>query len=441
MVPNDPKTEVVPPAEVADDLPLPSDPTVIFLGGLFVLAVLAAAYIVSEIVLPLVFAIVLKLLLQPALRVLERLHVPRILAALLLILALFGAIVGLGTAISGPARTWAAKLPAGIPRLEERLSFLRAPINTVQLFLQQVENIGETGPSPNGAISQQSATFLMKLFTGTRNFASGFFTTVLFLFFLLVSGDIFLLRLVEILPRFRSKRQVVEISQQIEGDVSAYLVTITIMNAAVGIATALAMWLTGVGDPILWGTVAFLLNYVPILGTALGVLILLLAGILTHDTLWQALLPAGLYFGFHLIEGETLTPMLLAKRFTLNPVLVVISLVFWFWMWGIPGGILSMPMLAITKIICDRLSRWPHSVIFLRDKFNRFRGPGVCRTPLIAAICHQAWKLSRFFACVALPDLRLVVQDHVQLRVTDFQFSVVFDIAQLAKFIHEKTHA
>jgi predicted PurR-regulated permease PerM len=108
-------------------------------------------------------------------------------------------------------------------------------------------------------------------------------------------------------------------------------------------------------DPILWGTVAFLLNYVPILGTALGVLIFLLAGTLTHDTLWQALLPAGLYFGFHLIEGETLTPMLLARWFTLNPVFVIISLVFWFWMWGIPGGILSMPMLAITKIICDRL--------------------------------------------------------------------------------------
>src|ERR1035437_5737749 len=177
-------------------------------------------------------------------------------------------------------------------------------------------------------------------------------TTVLFLFFLLVSGDIFLHRLVEILPRFRSKRQVVDIAQQIESDISAYLVTITIMNAAVGIATALAMWLTGVGDPILWGTVAFLLNYVPILGTALGVLTFLLAGLLTHDVLWQSLLPAGLYFGFHLIEGETLTPMLLARRFTLNPVLVIISLAFWFWMWGIPGVILSMPMLAITKIIC-----------------------------------------------------------------------------------------
>jgi hypothetical protein len=206
------ETEVVLPAQLPEDLPVPSDPKVVFLGGLFVLAMLAAAYVAREIVMPLVFAIFLKLLLQPALRVLVRLHVPRILAALLLILTLFGSIVGLGTAISGPARTWAAKLPEGIPRLEERLSFIEVPVNTLQRFLQQVEDIGETGPSQNAATQTQGPTLLSQLFTGTRNFASGFFTTVLFLFFLLVSGDIFLHRLVEILPRFRSKRQVVEIS-------------------------------------------------------------------------------------------------------------------------------------------------------------------------------------------------------------------------------------
>jgi predicted PurR-regulated permease PerM len=355
MAPTDQKTEVVLPAEVPEEMPLPSDPKVTLLGGLFVLALLTAAYVASEIVLPFVFALILKLLLQPAFRILERLHVPRILAALLLILALFGTIVGLGAAISNPARTWAAKLPEGIPRLQERLSFMREPIDTLQRFLQQVEDFGGKGPSPNAAASAQGPSLLSKLFTGTRNFASGLFTTVLFLFFFLMSGDIFLHRLVEVMPRFSSKRQVVDISQQIELDISAYLVTITIMNAAVGIATALTMWLTGVGEPILWGTVAFLLNYVPILGPALGVLIFLFAGLLTHDTLWQALLPVGLYLGFHLIEGESVTPMLLARRFTLNPVLVIISLVFWFWMWGISGAILAVPMLAITKIICDRL--------------------------------------------------------------------------------------
>jgi predicted PurR-regulated permease PerM len=355
MSPIDQETDVVRPPGQPEEPPPSSDPKAIFLGGLFVLAMLATVFVAREVVLPLVFAIVLKLLLQPALRVLERMHIPRLVAALLLILALFGTIVGLGTAISGPARTWAAKLPEGIPRLEERLSFTRVPINTLQLFLQQVEDIGGTASSPNGAVSERGAAFLTTLFTGTRNFASGFFTTVLFLFFLLVSGDIFLHRLVEILPHFSSKRQVVDISRQIEHDISAYLVTITIMNAAVGLVMALAVWLTGVGDPILWGTVAFLLNYVPILGTALGVLIFLLAGLLTVDTLWLALLPAGLYVGLHLIEGQTLTPMLLARRFTLNPVLVIISLVFWFWMWGIPGAILSVPMLATTKIICDRI--------------------------------------------------------------------------------------
>ena len=336
-----------PPAAEPEEMPLPSDPKVIFLGGLFVLALLAAAYVASEIVLPLVFAFILKLLLQPAMRLLER--------ALLLILALFGTIVGLGTAISGPAGAWAAKLPEGIPRLQERLIFMREPVNAMQRFLQQVEDFGGAAPPANAAASARGPTLLTRLFTGTRNFASGFFTTVLFLFFLLVSGDIFLHRLVEILPHFSSKRQVVDISRQIEHDISAYLVTITIMNAAVGLIMALVVWLTGVGDPILWGTVAFLLNYVPILGTALGVLILLLAGLLTVDTLWLALLPAGLYVGLHLIEGQTLTPMLLARRFTLNPVLVIISLVFWFWMWGIPGAILSVPMLATTKIICDRI--------------------------------------------------------------------------------------
>jgi predicted PurR-regulated permease PerM len=355
MAPPDQGTEVATPAADPEEHPLPSDPKTVFLGGLFVLALLASAYVASDIVLPLIFAIVLKLLLQPALRLLERLHVPRIPAALLLILALFGSIVGLVSAVSGPAGTWAAKLPEGIPRLEERLRFLRAPIDTLQRFVQQVDDFGGTGPSSNAANLAAGSTLLTKLFTGTRNFASGFFTTVLFLFFLLVSGDIFLLRLVEILPHFGSKRQVVEISQQIESDISAYLVTITIMNAAVGGVMTLTMWLTGVGQPILWGTVAFLLNYVPIIGTALGVVIFLFAGLLSVDTLWQALVPTGVYIGLHLIEGETLTPMLLARRFTLNPVLVIISLVFWFWMWGIPGAILSVPMLATAKIICDRI--------------------------------------------------------------------------------------
>ncbi len=326
---------------------LPTEPNAIFLGGLFILAALGAAYFASEIVLPLVFAFVLKLLLQPAVRALERWHLPRTLASLLLILMVFGAIVGLSAAISRPASTWAAKVPHGISHLEDRLAFLRAPVDALKEF----SGLNVTGKEGSTLVMN----IMTKVFAGTQSFASGLFLTVLFLFFLLVHGDIFLRRLVEILPRFGDKRQAVDISQTIEADISAYLITITILNAAVGIVTATVMWSTGLGDPILWGTVAFLLNYVPILGPASGVVIFLLAGLFTIDTLWRALLPAILYLGIHLAEGEMITPTLVARRFTLNPVLVIVSLIFWFWMWGAAGAIIAVPMLAIAKIICDRV--------------------------------------------------------------------------------------
>eukprot|EP01037_Dinobryon_pediforme_P007702 gene7702-7763_t len=347
--------DATPAADRGLELPVPSEPKVIFLGGLFILAFLAAASVAAEILLPLVFAMILKLLLQPAMRLLQRLHVPRALSALVLILLLFGTIVGLVAALSGPAASWAGKLPEGIPRIQEKLSFLAAPINALQLFLRQVENIESAGGQHSILTTSNGSSFLSMLFAGTRSLASGLATTILLLYFLLAAGDTFLRRFVEILPNFRSKRQAVDISQQIETDISAYLATITLMNLCVGVATGLVMWLTGVGDPVLWGTVTFFLNYAPIVGPVFGCVIFLLAGFLTIDSLWLALLPAGLYFCIHLAEGEILTPTLLARKFTLNPVLVVISFIFWFWMWGILGAILSMPMLAIFKIVCDRV--------------------------------------------------------------------------------------
>ena len=349
------RLEIEAPEEAPADMPLPSDTKTFFIGGIFLLAMLATAYVAREIVLPLVFAVILNLLMQPTLRGLQRMRVPKPLGALLLILVFFATIVGLGTAVSGPAETWIAKLPEGIPRLQERLSFLNAPINALQTFLKAADNFGVAGPARSPAGPLDGGAILSSVFAGTRSFASGLFTTVLFLYFLLVSGDSFLRRFVELLPRFKSKRQAVDISQQIERDISAYLITIAVMNALVGAATALVMWWTGVGDPVLWGTVAFILNFVPILGPISCVVIFLFAGLLTIASTWQALLPAALYGAIHLIEGETVTPFLLAKRFTLNPVLVILSLAFWYWLWGVPGAILSTPILAITKIVCDRV--------------------------------------------------------------------------------------
>jgi predicted PurR-regulated permease PerM len=337
------------------EMPLPS-PQTFFLGGLFVLSVLAALYVASSIILPIMLAFVLKLLLQPAVRLLERMHLPSVVGALLAILLVIGSLVGLVAGLSVPAATWAERLPDGIPRLEAHLVVLKTPIEALQKVIQQAEQVADTSGQNGSMITVRRDVGLTgALFAGTRAVLDGLFTTVLVLYFLLVSGDIFLRRVVEILPTFKDKRQAVDISQQIEEDISAYLVTITIMNAAVGVATAAAMYLCGLGDPLLWGAAAFLLNYIPILGPLFGSFIFLLAGLLSFDSLWWALLPPALYLGIHLVEGETLTPMLLARRFTLNPVLVILALVFWFWMWGVPGAILAVPMLAIVKIVCDRV--------------------------------------------------------------------------------------
>ncbi|WP_038960177.1 AI-2E family transporter [Bradyrhizobium japonicum] len=344
--------------EAADEteMPLPSDAQTFFLGGLFALGVFAVLYLASAIILPVVLAFVLNLLLQPAVRLLGRVHLPRAVGALLTVLLVIGALVGLVAALSVPAVTWAERLPEGIPRLEAHLQVIRGPIEALQKLIQQAEQVADAPPSKGSMVSVRRDLGLTgALFAGTRSVLDGLFTTVLVLYFLLVAGHIFLRRIVEILPTFSNKRQAVDISQQIQEDISAYLVTITAMNAAVGITTAAAMYLCGLGDPLLWGTTAFLLNYIPILGPFFGICIFVLVGMLSFESLWWALLPPVLYFGIHLVEGETLTPMLLARRFTLNPVLIILSLVFWFWMWGVPGAILAVPMLAILKIISDRL--------------------------------------------------------------------------------------
>src|SRR5258705_12171287 len=140
-------------------------------------------------------------------RVLERLRFRRGIAAILLILLLFGTLGGLGTVLSGPATSWAQKLPTGIPKLEERLSFLSRPIAAVQKFADQAQGLTQAGEAKPVPVAVQGAGLSDRLLSGTRAFAGGLLETVLVLFFLLVSGDTFLRRLVEILPRFKNKRQ------------------------------------------------------------------------------------------------------------------------------------------------------------------------------------------------------------------------------------------
>jgi len=236
------------PTEAVDniEMPLLSSPQTFFLGSLLALAVLAAVYVASSIILPVMIAFVLQLILQPAVRLLERFSLPRAIGALLAILLVIGALVGFVAALSVPAATWAEKLPEGIPRLETHLVVLKRPIETLQKVIQQAEHVADAPGKKDSTVSVRRDLGLTGvLFAGTRAVLDGLFTTVLVLYFLLVAGEIFLRRLVEVLPNFSDKRQAVDISQQIEADISAYLLTITVMNAAVGIATGVAMYLCG----------------------------------------------------------------------------------------------------------------------------------------------------------------------------------------------------
>jgi predicted PurR-regulated permease PerM len=261
----------------------------------------------------------------------------------------------LGYALSGPVTQWIAKAPEGLPRIEQRLRIFKQPIQDMQAATSKVEQMAAGPVTPVTTVAVAGPTLSSFLFSGTRAFVAGIITTIVLLFFLLMAGDMFLRRLVEIMPTLSNKKQAVDISREIQSNISGYLVTVSLMNLGVGVATGIAAYLCGLSDPILWGTVAFFLNYVPIIGPLCGVGILFVVGLLSFDALWRAALPAAIYLLIHIIEGEAITPLLLARRFTLNPVLVIISLVFWYWMWGVSGALLAVPMLATLKIVCDRI--------------------------------------------------------------------------------------
>jgi predicted PurR-regulated permease PerM len=342
------------PSESSGFFLLPKSLDTLFLAGILAGMVLTILYFARSVAIPIAFAVLLNLLLQPAVRVLTRLGSPKSIAAAFVLVVLIGGVTGLAYGLSAPATTWVSRVTDEFPRLEQRLSTLRRPIEAVQNTAKQVEQATED-PNQTSRVAVKETGLSSLLFEGTRDMLVGSVTTALLLFYLLVSGDMFLRRLVEILPRFGNKKQAVEIAHEIQHNISRYLVTITLMNALVGVATGVTAYLCGLQGAVLWGAIAFLLNYVLIFGPLAGIGVFLLAGLLTFDGGWQAISPAGIYLVIHVIEGEVITPLLVARRFILNPVIIIVSLVFWYWMWGVAGALLAVPFLATIKIVCDRI--------------------------------------------------------------------------------------
>ncbi|MGB5057019.1 MAG: AI-2E family transporter, partial [Nitrospirales bacterium] len=189
----------------------------------------------------------------------------------------------------------------------------------------------------------------------TTEFILGLVSTMILLYFFLASGDLFLEKLVKVLPRFSDKRRAVEIVRGIEGNISSYLVTVTSVNVGLALVTSLAMYLLGMPNSYLWGAMAGILNFIPYVGSIIGLGAVTLAATITFEHMNMVALVSGTYLFLTAIEGNFITPHLLGRKLTLNPVIILVSVLFWGWLWGAVGALLAVPFVASLKIICDQI--------------------------------------------------------------------------------------
>ena len=189
----------------------------------------------------------------------------------------------------------------------------------------------------------------------TGIFLAGVGETLVLLYLLLASGDLFLQKLVHVMPTLHDKKRAVEISHEIQQNISNYLFSVSLINIGLGIVVSGGLYFMGVPNAAMWGILVAVLNFVPYFGPVAGVIVLAAVGLLASETLWKGLLPAGWYLLLHTLEANLVTPVLLGRRFTLNPVVIFVSLIFWTWLWGVPGALLSVPILVSIKVVCDRV--------------------------------------------------------------------------------------
>jgi predicted PurR-regulated permease PerM len=322
---------------------------------LTLLAVLSTLHFAQSFILPIVMAVLLNLLLSPVVHLLRKyIHIPEPLGAGLVIVV-FLAIVVFGVYRLAPAASaWVSRAPESMETLQRRIQPLRRSAERVTQAAEQVEQATDMDKkTPQVEIKGPSLT--AQVFGGTTTLLSAATVVIFLTYFLLASGDLFLQKLVGVLPQLKDKKTAVRIVRETQSQISLYLLVTTLINAGVGVATGVALALVGMPNPVLWGVVAAVLNFVPYIGGLVNTVVLTLAAFLTFEDTGQALLAPIVFTAINILEGNLITPMIMGRRMRLNTVAVFTGLVFWWYLWGIPGAILAVPMMATIKIACDHI--------------------------------------------------------------------------------------
>ncbi|GAB3790722.1 AI-2E family transporter [Dyella agri] len=327
----------------------------VLLNALLILALLYTVTLCKALLIPLVLAAFIGLALNPVVAGAARWGVPRWLGASVLMLALIG---GIGTGIgllTPPALDWIHEAPATIRRFVPKLEHITQPLEAANRATQTLVNGHPVHARPQPADVAVSAWDVVS--TAPKVLAA-ILTVVLLVFFFLVYGDLLLRRLVEIGPDFRYKRQAVSVVRGIQHEVSRYILTTLLINFALGALTAGILWQLRMPDPLLWGAVAMFANFIPYVGAIFTTSVLLLVGLAHFDDIGHALLPAVCFAGLTVFEGNLVTPLILGRRMRLSPIAILIWLLVWGWLWGIPGALLAVPMLTSVKLIAEHVRGW-----------------------------------------------------------------------------------
>lgn len=325
---------------------------------LTVLAVLYSLYFASGFLVPIVFAVLLNFLLSPAVRALARWKIPPPLSGAVIVLALIAALSGGAYALSGPAYGWISSAPASLSKVERKLKNLIRPVQQVGTTMDRAADVvgASRGDNASSVVVTAGPSVSSRIFGTTERLAAAILEVVILLYFLLAGGDLFLQKLIKVLPHFEDKVKAVEIARATEAAVSAFLSTALLVNVAEGIVVAIVLWLIGMPNAPLWGVMVALFEFVPYLGALAVVVILTMAGLTTFDSVGRALLVPGSFLLINLVQGNVVTPLLQGHRLTLNPVAIFVGLAFFFWIWGVPGAFLAVPLLATLKIFCDHIT-------------------------------------------------------------------------------------